>query len=76
MKSITVHTGTLQILQRLPRSINGNSRYLAMVDGYVFRTSVDSSWAGYLPNYDGKRVEVELGSHYGKLTLNALRTAR
>lgn len=76
MRSITRHTGTLQILQRLPSSYYGNPRYLALVDGHVFRTSVDSSLAYSLPNYDGKRVEVELGSHYGKLTLNALRTAR
>ena len=76
MKSITVHTGKLQILQRLPSSINGNPRYLAMVDGWVFRTQVDSSYAYSLPNHDGDLVEVELGSHYGKTTLNALRTAK
>lgn len=75
MKNITRHTGTLTVIERLPSSRNGNPRYRAEVDGYRFNTPVDSSYGYSITNHDGKRVEVELGTHYGSLQLNALRKA-
>ena len=72
MKSITRHTGKLEVISRLPSSVNGNPRFLATVDGYQFRTAVDSSNGYSIQNYDGRQVTVTLGSHYGVLTLNTI----
>lgn len=72
MKAITEHTGTLEILDRLPNSYYGNPRYLARVDGVTFRTRPDASQAYSLPNHTGKRVKVQIGTYYGKATLHAL----
>lgn len=72
MKNITQHTGKLEIIERLPNSINGNPRYLCRIDGYTFRTAPDSSYGYSLPNHDGKVTTVTLGTHYGKCTLNSI----
>lgn len=74
MKNLTTHRGRLDIIERLPNSRNGNPRYLARVDGYTFRTTLDSSYGYKLTNYDGKLVKVQLGTHYGVLSLDALWT--
>ena len=72
MKNITRHTGILEIMKRLPSSRNGNPRYLAIVDGYAFKTSVDSSYGYCITNYDGRLVTVTIGSHYNQATLNTI----
>ncbi len=72
MKNRTFHKGILTICKRLPQSRNGNSQYLAEIDGYTFRTKVDSSQAYSLPNYHNRFVCVTLGTHYGCLTLDAI----
>lgn len=72
MKNITRHTGILEIVERLNNSKNGNPRYLCKVDGYTFRTAVDSSQSYSITNYEGKQVEVTIGSHYGNTTLNSI----
>ena len=72
MKSITRHSGILEIIERLPQSTNGNPRYLFTIDGYTAATMVDSHYGYELPNHDGKRVTVTLGSHYGRLSLNSI----
>jgi hypothetical protein len=75
MKNLSRHNGTLEIIERLPNSYYGNPRYLATVGGFSFRTAPDSSMAYSLPNYRGKRVEVLLGSYYGKTTLHSIKEA-
>ena len=72
MKSITRHTGTIEIVERLPNSYYGNPRYLFRIDGYTVRTKPDSSYAYSLPNYNGKKCTVTIGTHYGKPTLDSL----
>jgi len=75
MKNITQHTGTLEILSRLPSSINGNPRYLIKVDGFTCKTPVDSSYGYCVTNYEGKQVQATIGTHYGTATLNSLKGA-
>ena len=74
MKDVTQHTGTLELIERLPNSPNGNPRYLVRLDGQTARTIVDSSEAyGDIPNNFGKRVTAELGTHYGKTHIRRVR---
>lgn len=75
MKNVTQHIGNLVILRRLPTSKLGNPRYLIMVDGFTCRTQVDSMHAYDIPNLEGKRVKVTIGTHYGVATLNSLTKA-
>lgn len=75
MKNITRHIGTLEIIERLPSSANGNPRYLLRVDGCTCRTAVDSSHGYSVPNFDGRRVEATIGTHYGSATLNTIKAA-
>lgn len=75
MKNITQHTGKLEILSRLPGSINGNPRYLLRVDGWTCKTQVDSSYGYSVTNFDGKQVQATIGTHYGTATLNSLKGA-
>jgi hypothetical protein len=65
MKNITVHTGILELVKRLPQSANGNPRYLIRIDGHTARTQVDSSLSYSMPSYFGKRATVKIGTHYG-----------
>jgi hypothetical protein len=69
MKNVTRHFGTLEIIERLPQSRNGNPRYLVSVDGSVCRTAPDSQVAYVLSNFEGKKVEAKIGTHYGVATL-------
>jgi hypothetical protein len=73
MKNITRHTGILTITERLNNSYNGNPRYRATVDGYTFTTRTDSMTGYSITGYDGKLVEVEIGTHYGSLQLAEIR---
>lgn len=72
MKNITRHVGLVEILERLPSSVNGNPRYLLKVDGHTCRTAVDSSHGYSVTNYDGKQVRATIGTHYGRATLNSI----
>ena len=74
MKSITRHQGIITDLQRLPSSANGNPRYSFVIDGYDVATSSDSSYGYSITNYEGKEVIAEIGTHYGRTTLNAIRS--
>lgn len=75
MKNVSIHVGTLEIIERLPSSKNGNPRYLLRVDGITCRTAPDSSLGYAVPNFDGKRVAATIGTHYGRDTLNSVRLA-
>ncbi|MCQ4158747.1 hypothetical protein NON00_02245 [Roseomonas sp. GC11] len=74
-RNVTTHTGTLEIIRRLPSSTNGNPRWLLRVDGWECRTPVDSSLGYSVTNYQGKRVRASIGTHYGVATLLDVQTA-
>jgi hypothetical protein len=73
MKNATRHTGTLQIVERCPSSVNGNPRYLVMLDGYTARTPVDSSLGYSITKFDGKAVQAMIGTHYGTRTIESVK---
>lgn len=75
MKNITQHTGTLNIVKRLPGSYYGNPRYLVRIDGFTCKTIVDSSLGYSITNHDGKQVTATIGTHYGTAHINTLKGA-
>ena len=75
MKNITRHVGTLEHLERLPSSRNGNPRWQFYVGGVHARTAVDSQYGYSIDNYRGERVVVEIGTHYGVPTLRRIERA-
>jgi hypothetical protein len=76
MKNITRHRGILGNVVRMDNSLNGNPQYKATVDGYTFRTQRDHSHGYVLRSYEGRYVEVEIGTHYRTLQLHAIRNAK
>ena len=72
MKNITSHTGTLSIVKREPSSLSGNPRFTCEVDGYRFKTTVDSMHGYAIQNYQDERVTVAIGTHYGQLSLHSI----
>ena len=72
MKNITRHTGMLEIIERLPNSVNGNPRYLLRIDGFTCRTAPDSMHAYGVTNFEGKTVTATIGTYHGKATLNTI----
>ena len=72
MKNITRHTGTLEIIGRLPSSSFGNPRYELRVDGFYCVTGVDRAHGYSVPNFDGRTVTATIGTHYGRPTLNTI----
>jgi hypothetical protein len=78
MKNITRHTGTLRIVKRMKNSYLGNPQFMVFVDesdeghGVRFRTAANSSHAYGIENYEGQRVTVTVGTHYGCATLNTI----
>lgn len=73
MKNITCHTGLLQVVRRLPSSVNGNPRYEVRLDGWTARTAPDSSVAYEITNFDGHIVTAEIGTYYGHPTIRNIR---
>ena len=76
MKNITRHNGKLEIIQRLPRSLNGNPRHLLRVDGWTCRTAPDSSLAYSITNFEGKNVIAEIGTYRGNPTIFDVKLAK
>jgi hypothetical protein len=76
VKNRTRHTGQLEIIQRLPQSLNGNARFLCMIDGYICRTAVDSCYADAVKNLAGKKCVAILGTHYGQLTIDSIEAVK
>ena len=70
MKNVSRHTGKLELVKRLPSSINGNPRYLVRVNGWECRTPVDSSLGYSIDNLFGEIVIAEIGTHYTVPTIN------
>jgi hypothetical protein len=69
MKNITEHTGKLENLERMKSSVYGNPRFSFTVDGYKIVTVPDSSHGYSIESYRGKTVRVQIGTHYGRLSL-------
>jgi len=72
MKNITNHKGKIENLRRLKSSINGNPRFSFVIDGYHVVTTPDSSYGYSIQNHENKMAEVEIGTHYGALSLASL----
>lgn len=75
MKNITRHKGKLEIIKRLPSSINGNPRYLLRVDGFTCKTAPDAGIAYAITNYRDKDVIATIGTHYNTATLDTIKEA-
>ena len=73
MKNRINHKGTLQVIERLDNSLNGNPRYRAEVGGLEFVTAPDSVFSYSITNYEGKAVDITVGTHYGRTTLDTLK---
>ena len=76
MKNITVHTGKLEIIERLNNSASGNPRFLVRVDGWTCRTKPDASYNYDIPNLDGRTVRAEVGTYYGRATIESIQGAQ
>jgi hypothetical protein len=76
MKNATHHTGTLTVVTRLKSSLNGNPRYLVMLDGYIASTKVDAMLGYGITNFDGKEVKAVIGTHYGTITIEKVTSYR
>jgi hypothetical protein len=72
MRNITRHTGTVERLKRMESSVNGNPRFSFTIDGYDAATGVDSMHGYCIQNFEGKNCVAEIGTHYGRLTLNSI----
>ena len=73
MKNITRHTGTVDRLKRMDSSANGNPRFSFTIDGQDVATGVDAMQGYCIQNFEGKNCVAELGTHYGRLTLNSIK---
>ena len=73
MRNITRHTGTVGRLTRMESSVNGNPRFSFTIDGYTAVTGVDAMQGYCIQNFEGKNCVAELGTHYGRLTLNSIK---
>ncbi len=69
MKNISIHTGILNVIKREQTSVNGNPRYCIFIDGVTCYTAPDSTLGYSITNYDGKNVSCEIGTYYGKPTI-------
>ena len=67
MKNQTTVTGKLEIIHRMPSSINGNPRYFVRINGQTCKTKPDSDSAYSITNYDGKTVSAIIGTYYGSV---------
>lgn len=72
MKNITTHTGELKLIERMKNSELGNPQLMLTCDGYEFRTPANSTLGYRAKNYIGKNVTVNIGTHYGCLTLHSI----
>ena len=73
MKNITRHTGTVEQLTRMDSSKNGNPRFSFIIDGYTAVTGVDAMQGYEIQNLEGKNCAAELGTHYGRTTLQSIK---
>ena len=65
MKNVTRNTGKLELIKRLPSSVNGNPRFLVKVDGWTCSTQPDAMLGYSIQNWWNKTVTATIGTHYG-----------
>lgn len=69
MKNLAKHVGVLEILERLPNSGYGNSRFVVRIGEVVCRTKPNTRLAIDLERYAGREVIAAVGTYRGHLTL-------
>ena len=72
MKNITRHFGELKLVKRMKNSKLGNPQFLLSCNGYTFRTPKNSSLGYSVQKFIGKYVTINIGTHYGALTLEGI----
>ena len=65
-------TGNLEIIKRLPSSINGNPRYLVSIGGVECYTAPDAGIAYGITNRKVQPVTATIKQYYGKPTIQTL----
>lgn len=73
MKNISRHVGTLIISERMKNSEAGIPRYRIHVGGVNAVTKANSGLYASIRNYEGKYVDVTIGTHRGRRTLDTIR---
>lgn len=68
-------TGTVNAIERLPNSTNGNPRYCVRISGGAFYTAPDSDIAYGIEQYLNKRVTIEWRYWYKRPTITAIMEA-
>jgi hypothetical protein len=72
VKKITTLTGKLIIVQKLKRSLNGNPRYMCMINETVFYTRPNCGYGFMIKNYEGKEITAICSDYRGKLSLDKI----
>jgi hypothetical protein len=72
VKEIISLTGKLIIVQREKSSLNGNPRYMCMINETPFFTRPDSSYGYMITNHEGKEISVICSYYRGKLSLDKI----
>ena len=70
MKDLKTISGKLEIVKRLKSSYYGNPRFLISIDGVEYSTQPDASFGYAVENYANKDVMAQVGTYYGKLSIN------
>ncbi len=72
MKNFKRISGKVEILKRLPSSVNGNPRYLISIGGIECKTPVDSTHGYGITNYRDQIVNATICTHYGVTVLDTI----
>lgn len=72
MQKESIVNGKLNVIERLPSSLNGNPRYLVEINGTGYRTKPDTSLGYSITNYEGKSVEAKVKIYRGKWAIESI----
>jgi Rieske Fe-S protein len=72
MRNFKRVSGKVEIIKRLPSSVNGNPRYLISIGGIECKTPVDSTHGYGITNYRDQFVYATICTHYGVTVLDTL----
>jgi hypothetical protein len=65
-------TGNLEIIKRLPSSVNGNPRYLVSIGGVECYTAPDAGIAYGITNRRVQPVTATVKPYYNRLTIQTI----
>jgi len=65
-------SGNLEVVKRLPSSINGNPRYLVSIGGVKCYTAPDANLAYGITNRADQPVTATVRTYYNRLTIETL----